>query len=118
MPNLSWTKEQFQETVVKVMEKAETDANFRERVLTDVYAAVREVTGNEMPEDFKINVVDGSKYDATLVLPEVKGVSEELTENDLEAVAGGIIAPMKKPSESWEDYSKRLEHYRRIGIVF
>lgn len=86
---MSWTKQEVQEAVQKVLTKAQEDAEFRKLVLTDVYAAVKEVSGKEVPREFKINIVDGTGYHATFILPEVRKSADELTETDLELVAGG-----------------------------
>ena len=86
---MSWTKEEVKEAVTKVLEMAKQDEKFRERVLSDVYAAVKEVTGKEVPREFKINVIDGAGYHSTIVLPPVRKEADELTDTELEVVAGG-----------------------------
>src|SRR5690606_33845052 len=86
---MSWSNEQIQETVKKVVEKAAADSQFRKMVLSDVYAAIKEATGREVPREFKINVVDGTGYHANIVLPEFRASADELTDTDLEMVAGG-----------------------------
>jgi hypothetical protein len=57
--------------------------------LSDIHSAEKEVTGQEIPADFKIQAVDGARYQAAIVLPELKGEGDELTETELENVAGG-----------------------------
>jgi rRNA maturation endonuclease Nob1 len=86
---MSWTAEEVKEAAVKVLEKAKQDEKFRERVLADVYAAVKEVTGKEIPREFKIQVVDGSGYHVNIVLPAFRKEGDELTDTELEVVAGG-----------------------------
>ncbi|MGE6578539.1 hypothetical protein [Paenibacillus xylanexedens] len=86
---MSWTEEQIQETVNAVMTKASSDAAFRALAVSDIYAAIQQETGQEVPREFKINVVDGTGYHATIVLPEARGEADELTETELESVAGG-----------------------------
>ncbi|MBP1989988.1 hypothetical protein [Paenibacillus eucommiae] len=86
---MSWTEEQVKETATLVIEKASSDDAFRSLCLTDIYAAVKEATGKEVPQDFKINVVDGKGYHANIVLPEAKASADELSETELESVAGG-----------------------------
>jgi len=115
---MSVRNEQIWEALVKTAELARKDSQIRERVLSDVYATVKEVTGVEVPKEFKINVVDGAGYHVNIVLPASQGADGELTEAELDQVAGGIIAPPIQPGESLEDYSKRLEQYRKIGILF
>jgi hypothetical protein len=86
---MSWTKDEVKEATVKVLEKAKQDEKFRALVLSDVYAAVKEVTGREVPREFKINVIDGSGYHSTIVLPPIRKEKDELTDTELEVVAGG-----------------------------
>ncbi|CAH1195504.1 hypothetical protein PAECIP111893_00706 [Paenibacillus plantiphilus] len=86
---MSWTNEQIQEAAQAVVGKAISDAEFRKLAISDIYAAIKQVTGREVPQEFKINVIDGTGYHANIVLPEVRGAADELTETELEAVAGG-----------------------------
>jgi hypothetical protein len=86
---MSWTREKVKEAFAKVYEKATNDADYRQRMLADPYAAIKEVTGMEIPRAFKINVVDGSGYNTNFVLPELRTEADELTETELEAVGGG-----------------------------
>lgn len=86
---MSWTEEQVQETVAAVIERSSTDAEFRALALSDIYGAIKEVSGVEVPREFKINITDGTGYHVNIVLPEVRGAADELTETELEAVAGG-----------------------------
>lgn len=86
---MSWTEEQIQDTVKAVMAKAASDKEFHALAVSDIYAAIQQETGQEVPREFKINTVDGSGYHATIVLPEVRGEADELTDTELESVAGG-----------------------------
>jgi hypothetical protein len=86
---MSWNNEEVQNAVTKVMEKAGSDAAFKQLCLSDIHAAVKEVTGQEVPAEFKINVIDGAAYHANIVLPAVKESADELSETELESVAGG-----------------------------
>lgn len=91
---MSWTEEQIQNTVKAVMDKAASDTEFRALAVSDIYAAIQQETGLEVPREFKINAVDGSGYHSTIVLPAVRGEVDELTETELESVAGGSkVAP-------------------------
>ncbi|PQP84167.1 hypothetical protein C0Q44_06110 [Paenibacillus sp. PCH8] len=86
---MSWTEQQVTDTVNAVIAKANTDAAFRALAVSDIYAAIKEATGQEVPQEFKINIVDATGYHATIVLPEARGTEDELTETELESVAGG-----------------------------
>ncbi|WP_341279234.1 hypothetical protein [Paenibacillus sp. FSL H8-0537] len=102
---MSWTQEQFNETVHAVIAKANSDAEFRALAISDIYAAIKAATGHEVPQQFKINIVDATGYHSTIVLPEVRRAADELTETELEAVAGGSktgfpegVTPFIEPS--------------------
>jgi len=86
---MSWTQEEIQATVQKVTVKAGSDAAFRKLALSDINSAVKEVSGKEIPAGFRINVIDGAGYHANIVLPEAKSSADELSETELESVAGG-----------------------------
>lgn len=84
-----WTQEEVNTAIAKVGEKAATDKTFREMVLHNPNMAIKEVTGLEVPAGFKIAVIENMPgIDQTYVLPDFRG--GELTEDDLEKVAGGI----------------------------
>jgi len=84
---MSWTQKKVQETLIQLQEKATTDAAFREQLKTNPNAAIEAVAGIQIPSGFKINIVDANDADLTIALPKTK--SDELSDNDLEAVAGG-----------------------------
>ena len=84
-----WTVEEQQKVMAEVVKKAATDAEFRARCFADPSGAIEEVAGKPVPEGHKIQFVDGSGYDVTLVLPGLVEESGELSDEDLEQVAGG-----------------------------
>ena len=73
------------ELKTKILTKAAEDGEFRTRLLTDPRAAVSAETGVTVPEGFDVAVHEDSATTAHLVLPP----SPELTEAELEMVAGG-----------------------------
>ena len=78
------------ELKTQILTKAAADGEFRTRLLTDPRAAVSAETGVTVPEGFNVVVHEDSATTAHLVLPP----SPELTEVELEMVAGGNL---------WED---------------
>jgi len=84
---MSWSQEKIQETVKQLQEKAETDSSFREQLKTNPNTAIEEIAGIQVPVGFKVNIVDANDADLTIALPKTK--SDELSDSDLEAVAGG-----------------------------
>lgn len=75
-----------------ILEKAATDETFRKLCLTDVSSAFKDVTGHELPEGANFRFVESGNTNASegiFKLPPLQG--EELTDEDLEKVAGGNI---------------------------
>ena len=74
----------------QITSRAAVDGAFRARLITEPHAAVRESVGIELPSTFRIKFVEkDASYDAMVVLPEFVDESAELSEAELEAVAGG-----------------------------
>jgi hypothetical protein len=77
-----------------VTSKAVTDSAFRALCLSNPREAVKQATGIELPENFKLQVVDNAGAHYTLVLPDAVS-GEELNEVELQQVAGGGILQSK-----------------------
>jgi hypothetical protein len=70
------------------MQKATTDEEFRQKLLENPKAAIEKLTGETLPDDYKIKVLENDpNYTATFVLPDLKS---DLDLDDLENVAGGF----------------------------
>ncbi|MFW5781815.1 MAG: NHLP leader peptide family RiPP precursor [Candidatus Muiribacteriaceae bacterium] len=84
----NWTPEEVQSTIDKIKSKAATDKEFRKEVLADPKKVIKEVSGKEVPEDFRLKVIENDPgVDDTFVLPNFVG--EELSDEQLDDVAGG-----------------------------
>jgi hypothetical protein len=74
----------------QITSRAAVDGEFRTRLLTEPHSAVAEAVGIELPATFRIRFVErDSDLDALVVLPELIPEAAELSEEELEAVAGG-----------------------------
>ena len=69
-----------------ILSRSATDADFRRRLLAEPKETLSEVLGQHVPYD--IRFVE-NHADATIVLPAVVAESTELSDSELEAVAGG-----------------------------
>lgn len=84
-----WKEETVKETLAAIYKRAAVDDAFRTLCLTDPGKAVKELTGQDLPEGFVLRFVDNEDADLTIVLPDPQS-SEELSAEQLEAVAGGF----------------------------
>lgn len=72
----------------EVIERASTDRDFRARLLADPAAAIRHAFGVILPHNYRIRFIERPReLDALIVLPPM---NQELDEDDLEQVAGGL----------------------------
>lgn len=85
---MAWTQDKINEIYIKVQQLAATDEEFRQELLKDSTSAIQKIAGEELPEDFKIKVIENDpQYAATFVLPPME--PEELDDEVLDQVAGG-----------------------------
>ena len=69
----------------RILSRADEDGDFRARLIADPKAAISSEVGTTIPDGFDVVVHEDSATTAHLVLPP----SPELTEAEMEAVAGG-----------------------------
>jgi hypothetical protein len=84
-----WSQEDVQKAVKKICEKAIADASFYAKAISDPNGAIKDVTGKEVPGTTKIRFVPLEGADLAFVLPTPESCGGELSESDLESVAGG-----------------------------
>lgn len=77
----------------EVLARASTDATFRRELLEHPHDAVRAATGVALPAELSVRFVEQpADVDAYIVLPRAVVSTEELTPEELEAVAGGAAS--------------------------
>ena len=69
----------------ELISRVADDDAFRVRLLENPKEAIRQAAGIDIPEDFNVQVHEENSMTVHLVLPP----SDQLTEAELEAVAGG-----------------------------
>jgi hypothetical protein len=82
------TRAEIERTIVQ---RSLQDESFRQMLLDDPKAAVEQELGTQLPEGVEVRVVEESAQTIYLVLPSATAVGEggEISDRDLEAVAGG-----------------------------
>ena len=73
------------ELKTRILSKADEDSDFRARLIADPKAAIASEVGTSIPDGFDVSVHEDSATTFHLVLPP----SPQLTETELENVAGG-----------------------------
>jgi hypothetical protein len=85
--NTPQTREQV---LQQITARAAVDGEFRGQLINDPHTAVRQAVGIELPATFRIKFVEKEpNVDAMVVLPDFVSEAGELSEEELEAVAGG-----------------------------
>ena len=96
-------QESSRQKTAAIIAKALKDDGYREELLANPKHAIQQEFGKELPLGLEVRVVEESSNVVYLVLPPKPVV--ELSETDLEAVAGGVtVASSVKPGQrttSW-----------------
>ena len=82
-----------QELEQKLIEKAMKDELFKHQLLKDPKGAIEAEFGVKIPDTLNINILEEGPKTFYLVIPHIPslGAAEELTEAELESVAGGTL---------------------------
>jgi hypothetical protein len=85
------SRAEFERTLVR---RSLEDDSFRRRLLDDPKGTVERELGTRLPEDVEVRVVEESAQTVYVVLPSASAVGEggEISDRELEAVAGGGLA--------------------------
>lgn len=85
-----WTNDELQTTFAEIARRAAVDSQFRALALRDSAAAITKVNPKPLPPGMTFQFVDNSGPHKIIPLPDpVPGISEELSDAELENVAGG-----------------------------
>ena len=76
----------------KAIAKAYSDASFKAQLMQNPKSAIAELTGESLPEDIDVCVHENTSTLKHIVVT-IDPASEELSEHELETVAGGGLIP-------------------------
>ncbi len=80
-----WTEEEISKAVKEVISQAANNAELRSLALKDPCAAIKKVTGDDVPEGLSVNMIDaGDSLHANLEFLNIA-----LSDSDLDQVSGG-----------------------------
>lgn len=71
-----------------LLSRSATDMAFRHRLLSSPRAAIKEFSGSDVPDGLRVEFIE-NKGGPTVVLPPFVDADAALSEQELEAVAGG-----------------------------
>ncbi len=77
------------ELMEKILLKAQEDSTFREKLKTNPREVLMQESGESIPENIKIKIVDLDEVDLVVPLPAKQ--NDELSDDDLDNVSGGFF---------------------------
>lgn len=89
---MKWTREDLDAAMAKIEKLAGTDMEFRKLCFSDPHTAIKKATGKDVDPGYKLKFIENESGYETFVLPDFQGSGDELSNADLDAVAGGHSA--------------------------
>jgi len=84
---MNWTEEKINQVITEIKKKASEDESFRKLCLDNPNEAIKQISGMEVPEGVKINMIENDPEVAhTIVLPPEPSI---IKDEELDKIAGG-----------------------------
>ncbi len=86
---MTWTEEKVNQVITDIKKKASEDETFRKFCKDNPKEAIKQVSGMEVPEGLKINIMENAPgVDHTIIIPPESRI---LKDEELYQIAGGRI---------------------------
>jgi hypothetical protein len=85
-----WAEGELQRALDETIRRSAVDADFRKLAIADGAAAVAKVNPKPLPPGMAFQFLDNSGLVKSVPLPPLEAADGEISERELEAVAGGI----------------------------
>ena len=85
----NWTNQEAKNAMDNIRRKALTDEKFFELCIKYPKKAVKEIAGKDVPDNFKPKFIENKADEMIVVLPTPVKKNAELSDDELESVAGG-----------------------------
>ncbi len=90
---MAWNDDIVNEIFAKCKQKAMVDKDFRAKILADPRGVIEETAGEKLPDDFQIQIIESDPVASmAFFLPPMAETDVELSDEDLENVAGGLCS--------------------------
>jgi len=86
-----WTTAEADHILEQVIKRSMEDPEYRALALKDANAAIAQLTPKPLPQGFTVRFVDNAGASRTFVLPDAAPSNAELSDAELEQVAGGLF---------------------------
>jgi hypothetical protein len=86
-----WTTAEADQVLEQVIKRSMEDPEFRALALNDAGAAIAQLTAKPLPAGFSVRFVDNGGASRTFVLPDAAPINADLSDAELEQVAGGLF---------------------------
>jgi len=84
---MNWTEEKINQVIKDIKKKASEDETYRKLCLDKPNEAIKQISGMEVPEGVKINMIENKPGTAhTIVLPPEPG---SIKDEEMDKIAGG-----------------------------